>query len=195
MDLDLDFDLAARTAPPEDWWVGSSGWLGLYAPGPDDDPDAVPRVSTVLDRVEAWGPSVDTLTVLHDLDPQELSPFDQVTYLTLVDAHVGWLEGLKQRAVLAVAGISPLDADDSGREEVALAIRLSPSTAQRRIDTARTLAWFAPVTRDAQDSGLVSVLHAAAVAETITAMLGAAGLDPFPRAGTTPDPVAVELAG
>ena len=199
MDLDLasdlDFDLAARMAPPEGFGLGSSGWLGLYAPVDGDDPDVVPSVSTVLDRVEAWGPSVDTLTVLEGLDPQALSPFDQVTYLSLVDAHVGWLEGIKQRAVLAVAGIAPLDADDSGREEVALAIRLSPSTAQRRIDTARTLAWFAPTTRVALDGGQVSVLHAAAVAETITALLNAAGLDAFPKAGSVPDPAAVDLAG
>jgi len=194
-DLDLERDLASRTAPPEDWWVGSQGWLGLYAPVDGDDAGSVPSTSTVLDRVEAWGPSVDTLMVLEGLDPQALSPFDQVTYLSLVDAHVGWLEGIKQRAVLAVAGIAPLDADDSGREEVALAIRLSPSTAQRRIDTARTLAWFAPTTRVALDGGQVSVLHAAAVAETITALLNAAGLDAFPKAGSVPDPAAVDLAG
>jgi len=75
-----------------------------------------------------------------------------------------------------------------------LAIRLSPSTAQRRIDTARTLAWFAPLTRQAQDSGRVTVLHAAAVADTITQLLTSAGLDAFPKAGSAPDPAAVELA-
>ena len=79
----------------------------MYAPVEGGDPDAVPRVSTVLDRVEAWGPCVDTLTVLQGFDPAGLSPFDQVTYLCLVDAHVGWLEGMKQRAVLAVAGCRP----------------------------------------------------------------------------------------
>ena len=103
-DLDLERDLASRVAPPEDFGVGGSGWLGLYAPVDGGDRDAVPRVSTVLDRVEAWGPCVDTLTVLQGFDPAGLSPFDQVTYLCLVDAHVGWLEGMKQRAVPAVAG-------------------------------------------------------------------------------------------
>ena len=79
----------------------------MFAPVEGGDPDAVPRVSTVLDRVEAWGPCVDTLTVLQGFDPAGLSPFDKVTYLCLVDAHVGWLEGMKQRAVLAVAGCRP----------------------------------------------------------------------------------------
>jgi len=197
----MELDLTALTAPPLEEWTGAPAWLSLFGPDPGDAPAGsddfaglVPRASVVLERISEWGPSVDTLSVLASMDPEVLNPFDQVSFLVEVDAHVAWLEALRQRAVLAVAGAGPT-AMDEGREEVACAIRLSPTTAQRRIDTARTLSWFAPVTQASLEGGRVSVLHASAVAETITSMLTAAGLDPYPPAGTEPDPAAVALAG
>ena len=132
----MELDLTALTAPPLEEWTGAPAWLSLFGPDPGDAPAGsddfaglVPRASVVLERISEWGPSVDTLSVLAAMDPEVLNPFDQVSFLVEVDAHVAWLEALRQRAVLAVAGAGPT-AMDEGREEVACAIRLSPTTAR-----------------------------------------------------------------
>ena len=76
-----------------------------------------------------------------------------------------------QRAIVAVAGDEPSKAedmwsgvDDAEREEVASALRLSGSTAQVRIDVARTLVNHLPDVCAALSTGDISPAHATVIA-------------------------------
>jgi hypothetical protein len=61
--------------------------------------------------------------------------------------------------------------DDEEREDVATALRLSPTTAQNRIDVARVLVAHLPNTISALSTGEISVAHATVIArETATAI-------------------------
>ena len=61
--------------------------------------------------------------------------------------------------------------DDEEREDVATALRLSPTSAQSRIDVARVLVGHLPNTISALSTGEISVAHATVIArETATAI-------------------------
>jgi hypothetical protein len=85
---------------------------------------------------------------------------------------------LKQEALVAIAGEYADEdggifgcVDDEEREDVATALRLSPTTAQGRIDVARVLVGHLPNTISALSSGEISVAHATVIArETATAI-------------------------
>jgi len=85
---------------------------------------------------------------------------------------------LKQEALVAIAGEYADEGggifgcvDDEEREDVATALRLSPTTAQSRIDVARVLVGHLPNTISALSSGEISVAHATVIArETATAI-------------------------
>ena len=77
-----------------------------------------------------------------------------------------------QRAIVAVAGSDPSTPekpwdgiDDAEREDVAAALRLSGSTAQMRIDVARTLVNHLPNTCSALAMGEISASHATVIAK------------------------------
>ena len=104
----------------------------------------------------AGGPaSLECLGQLVALDVNELDPLTQVRYLRRLDAHVAWLESLRNEAMVVVAGAEP-GSEDEGREEVAAVLRLAPATAHRRIEVARALANRLPLTREALRRGAVS---------------------------------------
>ena len=91
-------------------------------------------------------PSATTMEQLAAIDPFTLSPTDRIDYLSALERQDGWLYALKQRAITAVAGLSPTEGggpfsgvDEAEREDVSTALRLAPATAQSRIDIARTL--------------------------------------------------------
>jgi hypothetical protein len=83
-----------------------------------------------------------------------------------------------QRAIVAVAGIEATIADgpfggvdESEREDVSSALRLSAGTAQMRIDVARTLVNHLPQTCSALATGEISPAHATVIAkETASAI-------------------------
>ncbi len=106
----------------------------------------------------------DTLAVLAGIDPASLAPRDQVHLLTCLDAHVAWLESLRNEAMLAVAGTEPSE-DDEGREEVAAALRVSPASAYRRLEVARALATRLPMTELTLHLGGMSLTHASVIVE------------------------------
>jgi hypothetical protein len=91
---------------------------------------------------------------------------------------------LKQEALVAIAGEYADEdggifgcVDDEEREDVATALRLSPTTAQNRIDVARVLVGHLPNTISALSTGEISVAHATVIArETATAIRN--GLSP-----------------
>jgi hypothetical protein len=123
-------------------------------------------------------PSASVLAELAALDPERLPHASRVDYLTALERQESWLQALMHRAVVAVAGneSTPGDdpiykVDDSEREEVSSALRISPTGAQIKIDLARALTQHLPNTCSALVVGEISAAHANAIArETVSAL-------------------------
>lgn len=115
---------------------------------------------------------INVLTQLISIDPFTLSKPRRVDYLAALEKQSGWLQALMQNAIVAVAGDQPSEADsmwsgvdDAEREEIASALRLSPNTAQIRIDVARTLTNHLPTICSALATGEISAAHATVIAK------------------------------
>ena len=123
-------------------------------------------------------PGIRVLEELTHIDPMKLSGADRVDYLTALERQNGWLQALMQRAIIAVAGSKESEStdpiygiDEAEREDVSTALRLSPATAQLRIDVARTLTNHLPNTCSALATGEISPAHATVIArETANAI-------------------------
>jgi hypothetical protein len=123
-------------------------------------------------------PGIKTLTGLVAIDPADLTPSSRIDYLSALERQNAWLQALMQRAIIAVAGINPSSpekpwdgVDESEREDIAVALRLSGGTAQMRIDVARTLVNHLPNTCSALAMGEISASHATVISkETATAI-------------------------
>lgn len=123
-------------------------------------------------------PGAHTMTRLAEIDPFQLSASDRIDYLTALDRQDGWLYALRQRAIAAVAGLEagegggPLaGVDETEREDISTALRLAPSTAQLKIDIARTLVNNLPNTCSALATGEISSAHATAIARETAAAI------------------------
>lgn len=134
------------------------------------------RVSALLRSI----PGIATLTDLVAIDPTSLDPSARIDYLSALERQTSWLQALMQRAVVAVAGAQAKENDGSGvffgvddaeREDISTALRLSPNTAQIRIDIARTLVNFLPNTCSALATGEISPAHAAVIAKETAAAI------------------------
>ena len=123
-------------------------------------------------------PGYITLGELIEINPLALSSSGRIDYLSALDRQESWMCALKQEALVAIAGeYSDEDGgifgcvDDEEREDVATALRLSPTSAQSRIDVARVLVGHLPNTISALSTGEISVAHATVIArETATAI-------------------------
>jgi hypothetical protein len=125
----------------------------------------------VLELLRAQA-GINVLSQLINIDPFTLSKPRRVDYLAALEKQSGWLQALMQNAIVAVAGDQPTEAesmwsgvDDAEREEVASALRLSPNTAQIRIDVARTLTNHLPTICSALATGEISAAHATVIAK------------------------------
>ena len=112
-------------------------------------------------------PSAEVLAQLAAIDPAKLPRASRVDYLTAIERQESWIQALMHRAVIAVAGreSAPGDdpiykLDDSEREDVSTALRISPSGAQIKIDVARALTNHLPNTCSALAVGEISAAHA-----------------------------------
>ena len=131
----------------------------------------------VADLLKAT-PGYKVLGELIEINPRMLSASAKVDYLAALDRQESWFCALKQEALVAIAGEEPHEdggifncVDDEEREDVATALRLSPTTAQNRIDVARVLVGHLPNTISALASGEISAAHATVIAkETATAI-------------------------
>jgi len=129
-------------------------------------------------------PGYITLGELIEINPLSLSSAGRIDYLSALDRQESWICALKQEALVAIAGEYADEdggvfgcVDDEEREDVATALRLSPTTAQSRIDVARVLIGHLPNTISALSTGEISVAHATVIArETATAIKN--GLSP-----------------
>lgn len=116
-------------------------------------------------------PGINVLSRLIDIDPMTLSRSARIDYLSALERQSSWLQAAMQRAIVAVAGEEPSQAenmwtgiDESEREDVASALRLSGSTAQMRIDVARTLINHLPNVCSALAVGDISPAVATVIA-------------------------------
>lgn len=134
---------------------------------------------SIVDLLRAM-PGIATLSALVAINPQELTPSDRIDYLSALERQTGWLQALMQRAIVAVAGcdsskpngIDPFfGVDDAEREDVSTALRLAPTTAQSRIDVARTLVNHLPNTCSALATGEISPAHATVIAKETAAAI------------------------
>lgn len=123
-------------------------------------------------------PGIISLTALLEIDPFCLAQSARIDYLAALERQSSWLQAAMQRAIVAVAGQEPSQnsdiwggVDDAEREDIAAALRLSGSSAQMRIDVARTLVNHLPNTCSALASGEISPSHATTIArETASAI-------------------------
>lgn len=113
----------------------------------------------------------EALGHLINIDPKRLTPAGRIDYLAALEKQNSWLTSLIQQATLAIAGSEPSESasmwegvDESEREDVATALRLSVNTAQSRIDVARVLTNHLPATCEALASGDISPSHATLIA-------------------------------
>lgn len=123
-------------------------------------------------------PGIAALTALVAIDPFKLTPSFRIDYLTALERQTAWLQAIMQRAIVAVAGneSSSTDkiwdgVDEAEREDIATALRLSPNTAQLRIDVARTLVNHLPNTCSALAMGEISSSHATVIAKETAAAI------------------------
>ena len=162
----------ARDVPARSRAVSSA--IRSFAKGPVNEDSAVPiRDATATRVIEllAATPGIEVLGALVALDPFTLSRPCRIDYLSALERQTSWLQAAMQRAIVAVAGDEPSKAedmwsgvDDAEREEVASALRLSGSTAQVRIDVARTLVNHLPDVCAALSTGEISPAHATVIA-------------------------------
>lgn len=130
-----------------------------------DDRDM--QIAEILEE----SPSLATLALLLSVDPMGLSEQGRIDYMVSMERHSGWLQPQFARAIVAVAGnggkklgeISS-EVDQAEREEVASALRISPASAQNRIDVARVLVNHLPQTCAALAAGDISPTHATVIA-------------------------------
>ena len=123
-------------------------------------------------------PGYKILGELIQIDPRSLGGAGKLDYLAALDRQESWICALKQEALVAIAGeVADEDGgvfgavDDEEREDVATALRLSPTAAQNRIDVARVLVGHLPNTISALATGEISAAHATVIAkETATAI-------------------------
>ncbi len=123
-------------------------------------------------------PGSKVLGELIQINPRTLGEAGKLDYLAALDRQESWICALKQEALVAIAGeVADEDGgifgavDDEEREDIATALRLSPTTAQSRIDVARVLVSHLPNTISALASGEISTAHANVIAkETATAI-------------------------
>ena len=131
-----------------------------------------------LSQLLSQRPGIETLTQLVEIHPYELSPSGRIDYLAALEKQNGWLQALMQTAFVAIADdqresleYGESGVDDEEREEIAAALRLSPATAQAKLDTARILVNELPATCAALASGEISVAHATVIARESAPLL------------------------
>lgn len=147
-----------------------------------DSYDSVDRFQNTLDSraTELLNsvPGIETLTALVAIEPEDLSRSARIDYLSAVERQTGWLQALIQRAIVAVAGTEPSEADgiyegvdDAEREDISAALRMSGNSAQYKIDIARSLINTLPNTCSALATGEISPAHANVIARETAAAI------------------------
>lgn len=128
-------------------------------------------------------PSAENLVELTSLSRYELTPDGRVELLAALEKHLSWLNSHIHEITYLISLDQPgaqsggafggygaegnaitSEINDQEREEIAAALRISPNTAQHRIDTATLLVHHLPETTRALADGSISTAHANAIA-------------------------------
>ena len=128
-------------------------------------------------------PSAENLVELTSLSRYELTPDGRVDLLAALEKHLSWLNSHIHEVTYLISLDQPgaqsggafegydvngkaitSEINDQEREEIAAALRISPNTAQHRIDTATLLVHHLPETTRALADGSISTAHAHAIA-------------------------------
>ncbi|NBR93329.1 MAG: HNH endonuclease [Actinobacteria bacterium] len=136
-----------------------------------------------VSEIKIARPSAQNLLELTSLARYELTPDGRVELLTALERHLSWLTShinevtylisLDQPGALSGGAFEGYGANgsaitselnDQEREEIAAALRISPNTAQHRIDTANLLVHHLPDTTRALAEGVISTAHANVIA-------------------------------
>ena len=126
------------------------------------------RVSEILHQPA----SLAAIIELASIDVMELDESGRVDLLAAWEKQNGFMQAKQFEILLGVAGDKPGDAengiwdgvDQEEREEVGVALRLAPQTAQDRIDVARALNNHLHQVKDALAVGEISLAHANVIA-------------------------------
>lgn len=134
----------------------------------------IERVNILLTAI----PGAEALALLSAIDPRHLPLASRIDYLTALERQASWVQALISRAIVAVAGREATESDDpiygideAEREDVSTALRISPNSAQIKIDLARTLTNHLPNTCSALATGEISAAHATAIARETTSAI------------------------
>lgn len=128
-------------------------------------------------------PSAENLVELTTLSRYELTPDGRVELLAALERHLSWLNSHIHEVTYLISldqpgsqgdgafegygangGAITSELNDQEREEIAAALRISPNTAQHRIDTATLLVHHLPETTQALADGSISTAHANVIA-------------------------------
>lgn len=149
-------------------------------------PTNIPQVNLLDQRVseiKAERPSAINLVELTSISRYELTPDGRVELLAALEKHASWLSSHIHEVTYLISLDQPgaqsggafegygatgaaitSELNDQEREEIAAALRISPNTAQHRIDTANLLVHHLPETTRALADGSISTAHANAIA-------------------------------
>jgi hypothetical protein len=136
-----------------------------------------------VSEIKAARPSAQNLIELTSLSRYELTPDGRVELLAALEKHLSWLTSHINQVTYLISLDQPgaqsagafegygasgaaitSDLNDQEREEIAAALRISPNSAQHRIDTANLLVHHLPETTRALAEGAISTAHANAIA-------------------------------
>jgi hypothetical protein len=141
----------------------------LSVPFPELLPGDAPTPDSPLRDLGEWitslPPGAGLAALLGGIDVAELTPLERVDLLTAYERPAAWVAAGQQQ-VFAALDARPMLDDDSTREEVGAALRLSSVTAGRRLDAARELTGRLPDTLAMLAAGQLTYLQAAAIAES-----------------------------
>ncbi|MCU1675837.1 MAG: hypothetical protein JWM93_595 [Frankiales bacterium] len=111
--------------------------LSFVMDNPADDVLNALSAPQVLDVLEAAAPTAQTVVLAHALQSRTLSDVDRSRLLSVWVRIESWVTARTDIAIVDVAGEEPASSADYGREEAALAMRLSPRGATSRVAEAR----------------------------------------------------------
>jgi hypothetical protein len=125
---------APKAAEPQ--WVRIPH-LSFVMDSPAADVLAALTPSQVLDVLEAAAPTPQTVVLAHALQSSLLTETDASRLLSIWVRIESWVIARTDIAVVSVAGEQPPSSIDYGREEAALAMRMSPRGGHGRVTDAR----------------------------------------------------------
>lgn len=150
-----------------------------------------PSVNDRLTALASARPTASAMSELASIDPATLRGEDAITWLQAHERLTSWWASLQAPAIVRAAGAKRYEARvvagidvlgdsatgsvtiaDAVREELAAALRLSPATAQARIDSARLLCGPLNATHIAQSEGRITPSHVTIIVSAAARLRG-----------------------